>query len=427
MKFPIKVFARRNSPIFTTIYGQTKARRGYRVAWRADGERKMQSFAKFKGEDGALCFAQKTARSLARGSRTVALSSKEANDALLAREILDSFRRETGRRVSLLEAVQGYRDAIRQLGKEHSLTETVEFFKKNAALITAVKVEEAAQRFLAEKDERTKAPDGKRAKLSANYAYMMRLFVEKFVKAVSGHMVCDLQPRHLDAFMGSPALTRLADKSRNHHRNAIGTFLRWCVEEKMLNELQLEKLLKAKRMEKDAIDEMDPEFYRPSDLKKLLDAADEEIRPVIALSALAGLRVTESLRISWESVFKRDGYVTVDARIAKGRFRRIVTMGEALCAWLKPYRKRTGKVWHLSADSFHERFQALRKKQRIRPIKNGLRHGFVTHHFQLHGEEKTAKEAGHDAKMLHEHYKGLATEQEAEAWFSVRPGKAVKR
>ena len=424
MKFPVKVFARKNSPIFSTIYGRTPARPTYRVAWRVDGRRLMQSFARFKGSDGALEFAQKKARQLASGSKLAALTPKQASDALIAVDTLKSFKRATGQEIELVEAVRGYVDAVKKLkGGNHSLSEAMDRFNKTVAPIRQVQLDEAAQDFLAGKDERAKSTDGKRAKLSSSYAYMTRLFVERFVKAFPGQVVCDLAPAHLDAFMASKDLMRLADKSRNHHRNAVGTLLRWCVSEKMLGEPELEALLKSKGMEKDRIDEADPEFYRPADLQKFLDAADEEIRPVIALCGLAGLRTAEALRISFEEVFHRHGYVTVSARIAKGRFRRIVAIGGSLGEWLEPYRQHAGKVWRLSADSYHERFQALRKRLKIRPIKNGLRHGWVSHHFQLHGEEQTASQAGHDAKMLHEHYKGLATDAEAQAWFGVRPAK----
>jgi integrase len=143
----------------------------------------------------------------------------------------------------------------------------------------------------------------------------------------------------------SKPMMKLADKSRNHHRNAIKTFLRWCGDESenLLGEVQLTKLLKAKGMEADEIDETDPEFYRPDALQKLLDAADEELRPVIALRAFAGLRMSEALRIRWEEVYKREGYVTIDARIAKGRYRRIVRVLDSLAAWLAPYREHTGR------------------------------------------------------------------------------------
>jgi hypothetical protein len=54
--------------------------------------------------------------------------------------------------------------------------------------------------------------------------------------------------------------------------------------------------------------------------------------------------------------------------------------------------------------------------------RNGLRHGFCTFHYALHADEGlTAKEAGNSPSVVHACYKGLATKQEAGAWFSIGP------
>ena len=76
------------------IYGKTKARPYYRVAWKAAGRRQMKSFLKY-GE--AKAHADATVRELAKGSTVTALTPGQARDALTAFERLQSLYQTTGR------------------------------------------------------------------------------------------------------------------------------------------------------------------------------------------------------------------------------------------------------------------------------------------------------------------------------------------
>jgi integrase len=153
-----------------------------------------------------------------------------------------------------------------------------------------------------------------------------------------------------------------------------------------------------------------------------LDAASDEMRPVIALQALAGLRLQEALRLDWQDVWRVPGHIEVASGKAKTRQRRLVTVCPALAAWLAPYRDRTGPLCDDSIAAFAVRFGKLRQELGIASRKNGLRHGFVTHHLALHANEGlTAAQAGNTPAIIHAHYRGLATPDEARAWFSVLP------
>src|SRR6266699_3195086 len=43
-------------------------------------------------------------------------------------------------------------------------------------------------------------------------------------------------------------------------------------------------------------------FYTPKELRALLNAADETLRPLLAIGGLAGLRTAELLRLDWADV-----------------------------------------------------------------------------------------------------------------------------
>jgi hypothetical protein len=99
----------------------------------------------------------------------------------------------------------------------------------------------------------------------------------------------------------------------------------------------------------------------------------------------------------------------------------------ALAAWLAPYRsKKTGKFWPGEETTFQDYFNELCKTAKVIRKTNGLRHSFCSFHFALHASEnQTAQQAGNSPAMIHAHYKGLATKEDAEKWFEVASKKIV--
>ena len=120
-----------------------------------------------------------------------------------------------------------------------------------------------------------------------------------------------------------------------------------------------------------------------------------------------------------------EGHIEVTASKAKTRQRRLVVICPALAEWLKPYRKKSGKVFPSGVNYFQELFGGLRDELKISIRRNGLRHAFCTYHYALHANENlTAQQAGNSPAMIHQHYKGLATKADAEKWFAVMPPKS---
>jgi len=75
----------------------------------------MRSFPRFAGTGGARESAENLAAELTQGSQVPFLSPKQAQDALAIRDLLADLQRETGRRVSAVEAVIGFLAAARLL------------------------------------------------------------------------------------------------------------------------------------------------------------------------------------------------------------------------------------------------------------------------------------------------------------------------
>jgi len=421
LKWPYKVKPRKNGPVLARIYRPCAGRDSYRVVWKAGGKRMMKSLPRFAGKGGAKEFAEKMVKELAQGSHVPILSAAEARDALAVRDALDAFKRETGRSISPIQAVTEYLASIRKLG-DRPLTAAVAGFLCTVADVKRVDLAEAVKEFCDAREAKTQSKNGERAQLSRHYASMVALWLGWFSKMFTGTAVCELSKDHLTMFMKEHS--HLSPKSRNHLRGAIRMFLKWCVKRDYLSTTH--RLLEAPGMETESVTNGDTDFYRPAELRKLLEASDETMRPIIALQGLAGLRQAEALRLTWDDVFATPGHVTISATKSKTRSRRLVEICPALAAWLRPYRQFEGPLWSRSEDTYQETFAALRESLNIPARRNGLRHAFCTFHFALHGNENlTAQQAGNSPQQIHQHYKGLATKAAAKSWFAVKPAKSA--
>jgi integrase len=169
-------------------------------------------------------------------------------------------------------------------------------------------------------------------------------------------------------------------------------------------------------------------IYTPGEFADLLAAANETLRPIIAIGGLAGLRTAELLRLDWADVWRVAGHIEITASKSKTRQRRLVEVCPALAAWLEScHDKKAGKLWPGHEITFQQHLAALCDAAKVTRITNGLRHSFCTYHFAAHANEnQTAQQAGNSPAMIHAHYKGLATKAEGEQWFNVTPPAAAE-
>ena len=438
VKFPKQLRYKGRGQVWATIYKRPHKSQPYRLYWRArvDGTpaSRTKDFATY-GE--AKRAGDKVVADLKKGCQSAVLSPGQASAALVALERLRQFYVDTGRRVTLSEAVSHYCDAA---GKLHgkSVGEAVDAFLRTEVTLKRVNLKQAVEQFLAAEEPRTKSSDGKRPEISPRYAYNRAIMLRRFVATFANTDVCDLGKSSLDIFMAGLGKLRskshngraaISTKSRNHYRAAIRQFLQWAVRNDLLS--QTHRLNEADGMRPQKGNGSEILFYTPAEFRALLDAASGPLRAMIAISGLAGLRTAELTRLDWEDLRRVENHIEVSASKAKTRQRRLVEVVPALAQWLALYTDCTGKIWTLHEITFQQQFRDLcgkalvevkGKKVPLARKPNGLRHSFCTYHFALSGNENlTAQQAGNSPTMLHGNYKGLATKKEAEKWFAVAP------
>jgi integrase len=411
VKFPVTIRHRTSK---AKIYAPGGTFAYYRLAYSTAGKRRMQTFANYSDAKAA---AERVVRDLANGSQAAALSASQSRDALAAIERLQGYYETTGRRVSLLGAVSAFVESSVKLDGR-TLDEAVTGFLRGFVSVKRKDISEAVEQFLGERKHKAEAKDGKRSQLSASYethvAGWLRVFASKFPATA----VSDLTKEHINLYF--KPLSEMSAKNRNDRRATVRMFLGWAVRQDYLPANH--RLFEASGMTRETVETADTDFFRPAELEKLLANAHADLRPVLAIAGLAGLRGEEIMRLDWADVWRVEGHIEITARQAKTRQRRLVEICPALAAWLKSSRKKTGKVYPAGVHVFQRAFVELRESLKIPTRKNGLRHSFCTYHYALHANENlTAAQAGNSPAMIHAHYKGLATKAEAEKWVNVLP------
>lgn len=171
-----------------------------------------------------------------------------------------------------------------------------------------------------------------------------------------------------------------------------------------------------------------PRLLSPADLRVILGACPDELKSVIAIQALCGLRVAESARLKWSDVMLSDGgnYIRVSAEAAKTSRRRLTPMPEGLAEYLKGARKDDGFVYAAgkgSVDSLQKAMVAFRRSlSGVAWHRNAMRVSALSYRLALTRDAAaTAFDMGTGAAILMRDYRELTTPTEAELWFSVTP------
>jgi len=379
----------------------------------------MQSFGTYSAAKKA---AETLIRDLGSGSQVTALTPGQASDARAALERLQELYQTSGKKVSLLGGISEYCEAIHKLNG-HTLGSAVDGFLSTVATVKRIPLGQAVEEFIKSRAHKTKPENGKRPQLSAGYHYIVSMWLREFAKTFPSTAVCGLTKELLNVYMASHG--DVTARTRNGRRAVVGMFLKWCARQDYL--VAGHRLLEADGMIHEESEPEAIEYYPPAQLSNLLKTASKQrkhrhLLPVIALCGLAGLRLQEAARLTWEAVFRVEGHVEISGPKRKTRARRLVAICPALAQWLAPDRNCSGPIWTNGLEKFHSDVGDLRKLLKIPPRQNGLRHAFCTYHFALHANENlTAALAGNSPAMIHAHDKGLATKTEAGKWFNVKP------
>jgi integrase len=215
---------------------------------------------------------------------------------------------------------------------------------------------------------------------------------------------------------------KLSPRSYNNFLRALRTFFAYAQKHDWLSK---EADLLA-RVEKRTEKKSSVEIFTPTQLADLLKHAPTHLQPCIALAAFAGVRAEEILRLDWADIERRPGFVEVAAHKAKTASHRIVPITDNLARWLAIAPRGEGLIWRLSKAWFFQATREAASDAKIRWKQNALRHSFISYRLaEVEDQNLVALEAGTLPKMIHKHYRELATPEQARSWFAIVPDKAA--
>ena len=171
-----------------------------------------------------------------------------------------------------------------------------------------------------------------------------------------------------------------------------------------------------------------PRLLSPTDLRAILSACPDELKPAVAIQALCGLRVAEAARLKWSDILlgENGNFVRIGADTAKTSRRRLTPMPEGLAVFLKRTRKEEGHVYAAgrgSVDALQRTTVAFRKSlPGVTWGRNALRASALSYRLALTKDAAgTAFEMGNSATVLLVSYMELSAPAVAQEWFAVTP------
>jgi len=376
---------------------------GYHAVWTVGGKRVKRQF---KSAEEARKAARAALKQIHSGKDGLAIM-KPAEMAKVAASI--ELLKAEGHH-DILGAVNEFISAKRT-AKGADLAEAAKHWAGSHRGIERISLEDAANDWLKTYKE----------KWSPSYRNSIEKRLRKVLQSLQID-ACDLEYEGVRLFLGE-GLKGQASKSKNHYREILRRVVAHCVDRNWIHEKHgLGKLLKNER-----VDHAAPKTASPAEFAQMLEAADDELLPLIAIQGFCGPRQKEVMRMTWENVWRVPGYIELNADQTKTRQRRLVPRSASLEQWLEPYRQFTGKLWSSSDNVYCHALDDLKKLAGISG-RNILRHSYASYRLAVvQDSAKVAFEMGNSPDIVYRHYWDLVTEEEAKGWFSILPRGAKNR
>ena len=252
---------------------------------------------------------------------------------------------------------------------------------------------------------------------SARYCNDLRLRLGRFTKDHSNRSVAEVSTGDIDAWLSALGV---APGTRNTFRRDVRTLLSFCGTRGYIGDNPAARSQRAKEIDS-AVG-----ILKPDELARLLNNAEPEVIPYIAIGAFAGLRAAEIDRLDWSEIDLEARLIHVSARKSKTATRRFVKVLPNLEAWLLPFARTSGRVApaNLRAHVLASRAQA----GIVDWPANALRHSFASYHIaHFNDASALALQLGHTSEaLIFRHYREVVRPSEAATYWQIAPKYTAK-
>jgi site-specific recombinase XerC len=319
-------------------------------------------------------------------------------------------------------------DRLRPYGK--TLSDAVDYYIADLALTEkSTSVERAAQEMLVGMAKN---------RLSGRHIKATESYLNQFSLAHGKDTVASVNAQRIQAWLESK---KMSDVTFNTKLRYLRSFFAFCLKRKYAkenpaNEVSFKKVMSAV-----------PRLLSPSDLRVIIAAGDEAIRPALVLQAFCGVRSAELARVEWKDILQ-SGHLQIGADKAKTAKRRLTPIPAIALRYLLSVRKASGAVfptpkvdaWVKECKEAGEAPSASEVESRrtdalnvaLHAVKvacpgikwgsNALRASALSYRLaETKDAAATALEMGNSPAVLLRDYRELTTEAEASEWFAVDP------
>lgn len=404
---PITVAIGRNS---TKIYHRP-ADRGRAARWMladySTGKRRWQTFSDEKTARAEA--ARMIARLNAGDAEGAGMTGAERRDLQRATELVAPHR------VDVPTACAIFAEAADLIGHENLVAAAKAYARRAPVARTPLPVGQAVLELLEAKTAR-----GRSARTLQDLRSRLGRFADDHKMRTLGELTTPGLQCWLDRLTSADGAP-LSALSRRNFAVAIGGLLEFHRRRGVLPDNPARDLERESKKRAEEI-----EFWTPQEANAILGAVAHEARAALVLSLFVGLRSAEICRLSWRDVNLAAGHVVISGAEAKTGSRRLAPIPANATEWLRPLAGPPGDaIFAGDASQFARAVSEACRATRTRRIANGGRHSAIT--FKVAGSGDVARvalESGNSPAVVHQHYRGLATEADARAFFALRPGGA---
>ena len=233
----------------------------------------------------------------------------------------------------------------------------------------------------------------------------------RFAKACGEKTVAEVTPDEINTFLAEiPHPT-----TRNDYRKEIVMLWHFCRGRKWVSEA-----LDKTHVPRETEPEKGRVILTVEQAARLMEASsDAEVCALNGMILFGGLRREEVEKLDWSAVNFRTRHIEVSASVSKVARERFAPIPENLREWLLPLAKKNGPI--VSRILMHVLRETWKRAGLYPWPQDAHRHSFISYKRRLIGDAQTALDAGTSETIIKKHYKRPVTEEDAKAFFSIRP------
>ncbi len=377
----------------------------YRVFHRVNGERKPKTFM-------ALADAKTDAKNIlkeiyGRAASKIHLTEDEKRDWKAAMDLLKS----AGLKCGLETAIRHYGDLVKIVGHEGLLTDVARKYAESRGKTgTPVKLATLRDEYLS-----ALKTDG----CSKRHIEAQRSHTGQFFRHIGGAMSDLVTRESIQAFIDSKKA--VDPRTKKNLLDAIKAMMAFGKSKRYVPRDWEE----AEHVSLPAIKPKEVKIYTAEELKKLLIAAPERYRHILALAAFTGIRSSELEALDWKHIRlmeddPADRLIVLDLDVTEEASKRTIQITDQLYGIICGPYKTQGKLWTGTHDEFYLMQQKIAKAAGVVWKQNALRHTCISAKVAVTKDvPQVAYESGNSVAMIKKHYLSLMTQTAAKEWFAI--------